>query len=369
VLAAGSDEGRGPQDERQDERLDERQGTGTGSDLFRDVLALSPMAMGGNLPYRRLCRSFGAQLTCSEMILAHKLVAGGEKPLLRHHPEEDAFGVQLAGKHAEAMAEAARMAADAGARFIDLNFGCPIDLIVKRGSGAALLQRPAKLAEIVKAVRAAVPLPLSVKLRLGYSEDRLNVVDLARRCQEAGADALGIHGRTRAQRYRHSARWELIDEAAAAVAIPVLGNGDILTPWDLVRRREQTCVRSFLVARGALVKPWIFRELLTGEPWYPTPAERWAIMRRFVDLACEHFGDDAKGLGRVERFFLWHCGFWHRYHPWTHADFLALGDESLLQARTPQAEGEQDTLLLASAGQDDHHRLWRRVLDRDYPGA
>jgi tRNA-dihydrouridine synthase 3 len=327
------------------------------------------MAMGGNLPYRRLCRSFGAQLTCSEMVLAHKLVTGGEKPLLRHHAEEDAFGVQLAGKHAEAMAEAARMAADAGARFIDLNFGCPIDLIVKRGSGAALLQRPAKLAEIVGTVRAATPLPLSVKLRLGYNEEKLNVVDLARRCEEAGADALGIHGRTRAQRYRQSARWDLIEESAAAVAIPVLGNGDLLTPWDLRRRRAQTRERSFLIARGALIKPWIFRELLSGEPWYPTPAERWAIMRRFVDLALEHFGDDDKGRGRVERFFLWHCGFWHRYHPWTEADFDALGDESLLQARTPQAEGDADTLLLASPLEDDHRAIWRRVLDRDFPAA
>lgn len=347
----------------------QRQEARAGSDLFRDVLALSPMAMGGNLPYRRLCRSFGAQLTCSEMVLAHKLVAGGEKPLLRHHAEEDAFGVQLAGKHADAMAEGARIAAAAGARFIDLNFGCPIDLIVKRGSGAALLQRPQKLAEIVGAVRAAVDLPLSVKLRLGYSEDKLNVVDLARRCEDAGADALGIHGRTRAQRYRQSARWELIDEAAAAVGIPVLGNGDILTPWDLERRRSTTRIRSYLVARGALVKPWIFRELLAGEPWHPTPAERWALMRRFVDFALEHFGDDEKGRGRVERFFLWHCGFWHRYHPWTHADFLALGEESLLQARTPPAEGDDETLLLASPQEEDHRLLWRRVLDRDYPGA
>ncbi len=337
--------------------------------LFHEVFALSPMAQGGNLPYRRLCRSFGAQLTCSEMVLAHKLVTGGEKPLLRHHPDEDAFGVQLAGKHVDVMSEAARMAEEAGARFIDLNFGCPIDLIVKRGSGAALLQRPGRLAEIVAAVRAAVAVPVSVKLRLGYNEDKLNVVDLAKRCEEAGADALGIHGRTRAQRYRQSARWELIEASAAAVNIPVLGNGDIYTPWDVKRRREQTRVRSFLVARGALVKPWIFRELIEGEPWYPTAAERFAIMRRFVDLALEHFGDDEKGHGRVERFFLWHCGFWQRYHPWTHDDFLELGEESLLQARTPQAEGDADTLLLASPEEDDHRLIWRRVLDRDYPGA
>ena len=121
--------------------------------FFKEVVALAPMAKGGNLPYRRLCREFGAGLTCSEMILADKLVKGGERPLLRHHPDEDQFGIQLAGKKIEVMAEAAVMAREAGARFIDLNFGCPIDLVVRRGSGAALMKKPGLLARIVGAVR------------------------------------------------------------------------------------------------------------------------------------------------------------------------------------------------------------------------
>ncbi len=325
------------------------------------------MAMGGNLPYRRLCRQYGAVRTCSEMVLAHKLVKGGERPLIRHHPDETDFGVQLAGKRPEVMAEAALIAVESGARFIDLNFGCPIDVVVRRGSGAALLKRPAKLAEVVAAVRAAVAVPLSVKLRLGYAEKKLNVVDLARRVEDAGADAAAIHGRTRNQRYSRSARWDLIDETQRAVGMPILGNGDLLTVWDLQKRREETCVRSFLVARGALKKPWIFEEFATGQPIYPDVPARWAIMRRYFELACEHFGDDEKGLGRVQRFFLWHLKFWHRYHPWTKAEHTAQWPDSLMQSRNPSRTGDGDAALLASSDEADHELIWRRVLDTDYP--
>ena len=335
--------------------------------FFREVVAMAPMATGGNLPYRRLCREFGASLTCSEMILADKLVKGGERPLLRRHESEALFGVQIAGKNLDVMAAAAVIAVEHGARFLDLNFGCPIDLIVRRGSGAALLKKPGRLAKVVEAVRAAVDVPLSVKIRIGYSEEKLNCVEVAQAAVAAGADAVGVHGRTRAQRYRLSARWDLVDQVQQAVEVPVLGNGDILTPWDVERRRSETGVRSFLVARGALVKPWIFRELAAGEPWNPTTAERWAIMRRYCDFALEYFGDDEKGLVRVERFFLWHLGFWHRWRPWTEADFRAQLPDSLIQARAPQIEGDSDEALLASEAEDDHRTVFRRVLDRDFP--
>ena len=325
------------------------------------------MAMGGNLPYRRLCREYGAVRTCSEMVLAHKLVKGGERPLIRHHADETDFGIQLAGKRPEVMAEAAVIAVEAGAQFIDLNFGCPIDVIVQRGSGAALLKKPGKLVTIVETVRQAVAVPLSVKLRLGYTDKKLNVVGLAPRVADAGADGISIHGRTRNQRYSRSARWDLIDEAQRAVEIPIIGNGDLLTPWDLEKRRAETCVQSFLVARGALKKPWLFKELAEGQALDPDLSTRWAMMRRYFDLACEHFGDDAKGLERVRRFFLWHLKFWHRYYPWTEADHAGQWPESLMQVRDPGVEGDGDLALLASADEADHELIWQRILDRNYP--
>jgi tRNA-dihydrouridine synthase 3 len=342
--------------------------------FFTDVVAMAPMALGGNLPYRRLCREFGADLTCSEMVIADKLLRGGERPLLRSHPSEETFGVQLCGKREETLAEAAQLAVASGARFIDLNFGCPIDLVVRRGSGAALLKRPRKLASLVAAVRAAVTVPLSVKIRAGYTEQKRNAVEVAVLAAEAGADALVVHGRTRAQRYKRSADWGIIGEVAAAVPVPVLGNGDLLTIWDLERRRRETPVRSFLVARGCLIKPWLFKELRDGRPWYPTVTERWQLMRRYLDFACEHFGDDAKGLSRAQRFLLWHLHFWHRWRPYGEDDFQAHLPESLIQRRA-EVLAEEDALsdpeaaLLASADEADHELIWQRLVDRDHPGA
>ncbi len=331
-------------------------------DFFRNNVVLAPMAKGGNLPYRRLCREFGAVRTCSEMILAYKLVKGGEKPLLRFHESETDFGVQLAGKKPAIMAEAAKIAVESGAKFIDLNFGCPIDLIVRYGSGAALLKKPGKLAENVAAVREAVSVPLSVKIRLGYTQEKINCVKIAGLAEAAGADGIAVHGRTRAQRYRLSADWGPIEEVAQAVNIPVIGNGDLLTPWDLQRRRNETSVSSFLVARGALVKPWIFREMADGAAWDISVEERWSVLRKFFEFACEYFGDDEKGLRRVHQFFIWHCDFWHRYRPWTESDFQNQLPDSLIQAREFDMVGCDDLALLSSSDSADYEKIWERVL-------
>ena len=337
--------------------------------FFSDVVAMAPMAQGGNLPYRRLCREFGADLTCSEMVIADKLVKGGERPLLRHHASEETFGVQLCGKREESLVEGARMAVDQGARFIDLNFGCPIDLIVRRGSGSALLKKPRKLAALVAAVRAAVDVPLSVKIRSGWSEAKINAVDVALAAEDAGADALMVHGRTRAQRYKRSADWDIIAQVAEALTVPVVGNGDILTPWDLERRRTETPVRSFLIARGCLIKPWIFKELADGRSWRPSVEERWSVMRRYLDFALEHFGDDEKGLGRAHRFVIWHLHFWNRWRPYDEDDFRAHLPESLIQKRENDVAGDPEAELLASADEADHEAIWNRLVDRDYPGV
>jgi tRNA-dihydrouridine synthase 3 len=209
-----------------------------------------------------------------------------------------------------------------------------------------------------------------VKLRLGWSQKRINVVKVARICQEAGADAVGVHGRTREQHYKRTANWTAIDAVASVLDITVLGNGDLLTPWDLELRRGSTRVTSFLVARGALIKPWIFRELQTGQASFPTLAQRWAVMRRYHDYAVEYFGDDAKGLQRVKRFFLWHLRFWHRYRPYTAADWQDAQPASLIQMRDePVSDGSPDATLLASPREDDHELIWQRVHARDYVEA
>jgi tRNA-dihydrouridine synthase 3 len=339
--------------------------------LFRNVIGLAAIATGGNLPYRRLCRQFGADLTCSEMIVADKLVrrSRSELTLLRHHPSETAFGIQLCGKEPAVMAEAACIAAQQGCHYIDLNFSCPIELIVRRGAGAALLKRPAKLGRIVEAVRAAVQLPLSVKIRTGWSEQRPNAVLVAGVAAAAGADAITVHGRARNQHFRRSADWGLIARVAESVQVPVIGNGDILTPWDRRCHLEGTAISSVLVARGALIKPWIFQELKTDLPICLSVAERWLVMRRYWEFATEHFGDDQLGQQRVKRFFFWHLKFWHRYRHHTEEDFHAAQPASLIQTRAGRCLLAGDEALLAQDDPAAYEGIWQRVLDRDYPAS
>jgi tRNA-dihydrouridine synthase 3 len=237
---------------------------------------------------------------------------------------------------------------------------------VRRGSGAALLKRPRRLHDLVVAVRRAVDLPLSVKIRTGYSADKINALTIGRLVEDAGADALVIHGRTRAQRYRRAADWRIINEVADALTIPVVGNGDILTPWDVARQQQRGAVCAFLVARGALIKPWIFQELRTGTTLAHTPPMRWAVMRRYYDYATEHFGDDAKGQARVQRFLEWHLKFWHRYRHYTRDDWDR-AEHPLIQQREAPVGDDPEAQLLADPDPAAHERIYRRVAAGDFP--
>ena len=201
---------------------------------FAGSLWLAPLTRGGHLAFRRLCVEFGAQVTVGEMAMARRLLREDDREfaLLRSHPDEPCFGVQLAGNKPEALAEAARLAEQRGARFVDLNCGCPIHQITGRGLGASLLQKPARIARLVEAMRRAIGVPVTVKLRTGYREGKANVAEVARACEEAGAASLAIHGRSREQRYNRAADWDLIGRVAAERRIPVVGNGDILTHYE-----------------------------------------------------------------------------------------------------------------------------------------
>jgi len=216
------------------------------SSPFEDKVVLAPLTFGGNLPFRRLCVEFGAEVTVGEMAVVRKLRSGSpsEFALLRSHPDEPFFGVQLADRRAETLAEAARLAESRGARFVDLNCGCPINEITRRGLGASLLRKPSRLGRLVEAMKGAVSVPVTVKVRSGWSEGKPNVAEVARVCEESGADAIAIHARTREQRYNRSADWDLIGRVAAGRRIPVIGNGDILTHYEARERMAQAGVRS-----------------------------------------------------------------------------------------------------------------------------
>lgn len=328
---------------------------------------LAPLTKGGNLPFRRLCRDFGATSTCSEMIYAHQLRRGkGREPaLLRHHPSEDRFGVQLAARSCEDAAEATRIARDAGAKFVDLNCGCPIHDTVRRGMGARLLQKPSKLRPLLEAMVKASELPVTVKLRIGYSEDRINIKETVQAALDAGVSTIVIHGRTREQRYSKAADWKLIAEVAADCPVPVLGNGDILIPWEAETRLHGSAIAGALIARGALIKPWLFKELLEGQEWLPTALEQWEILVRFSGYLKEHFGFDELGRKRGTAFLSWHLDWFSRYRALPQAQWAKAAEEHpLMQTR---GLGEPELVLPGKDDQSGRDELAALIWDASDP--
>lgn len=340
--------------------MDERQR----QDRLRGKIVLAPLTKGGNLPFRRLLVQLGATVTSSEMAVASKVVrrTRGEMALLRKAPEETCFGVQLVGRKPDQLARAAAIAEDRGAGFVDLNLGCPIDLFCRRGMGASLLQRPAKVRALVAAMRRSVSIPVTVKIRLGWDEEKPTHLSIGRAAEDGGADAVTLHGRSRQQRYKRASDWEAVAELVRSLSIPVIGNGDLLTWRDVIRRWEQSGCASVMVARGALIKPWIFREIDERRDYLLTPAQRLGLLRAYRDLAIEHFGDDGHGLARVEEFLTWHLDFFNRYRPVPSEGFTP-GDHPLIQTRpgrAPVTEGNE--ALLYSTDQEDRIRLARMLL-------
>ena len=229
-------------------------------DTLTGAIVVAPMTKGSNLPYRRLCVELGARVLVSEMVVARRLKQRrrGEFALIRRAPAEPCFGVQLAGNRPDEMAWAAALVEARGADFVDLNLGCPIDHFTRKGLGAALARQPNRVRRIVEAMRAAVKVPVTVKIRLGWKADKRNYLDVARAAVDGGAEAITVHGRTREARYRYPADWDAIAEVAAAVPVPVVGNGDLLFRMRSRTGSPRPAARRVMIARGALIKPWIF---------------------------------------------------------------------------------------------------------------
>ncbi len=329
---------------------------------FRGQVFLAPLTKGGNLPFRRLCLAHGCSVTMGEMAYAYQVVrrSKSELALLRKHVDERCFGAQIAAsKPADAIA-AGLAAAERGASWVDLNCGCPIHDVVKRGMGAVLLQRPARLAELVAAMVKALPVPVSVKIRLGWTEAEQNASEVAKVLEDAGAAALTVHGRTREQRYSRAADWDAIARITAERSIPVIGNGDLLTWYETEQRWRSSGVASVMLGRGALIKPWLFREIAEKRAWEPTARERLGVAFDLARFMKEHFRDDDKGKERAMRFLPWHLEFFARYRPlpreqWEEASRV----HPLMQTRLPAGGDELSLLerLLRDARTEVHTRL------------
>jgi nifR3 family TIM-barrel protein len=257
------------------------------------------MAGVSESPFRRLCRRWGADVVVTEFLSAEGIRRENEATIskLRFGDDERPIGVQIFGADPIAMGEAAAFVTDVFApEFIDINFGCPVKKVVKRNGGSGCLKDMGLVTGVIKAVRAGTSLPVTVKIRSGWSEEMRNPVEIALRCQDAGASVLALHPRTRAQMYTGNARWDEIAAVVQALDIPVLGNGDIHTAHDAFRMHQETGCAGVMIARGSFGQPWIFtqaRALLNGEPMPDAPpvAERFAVAIEHARMADEYEHD------------------------------------------------------------------------------
>ena len=277
-------------------------------------LLLAPMAGVAEAPFRRLCRRFGADVVVSEFLSSEGLRRGSERTLemAAFGPEERPIGIQIFGAEPAAMAEAAAVVSETfRPEFVDINFGCPVKKVVKRNGGSGCLKDLTLVSDIVRAVVAATPLPVTVKFRSGWDEATRDPVGIARRCMDAGAKALTLHPRTRAQLYSGEARWEEIAAVVRAVSVPVIGNGDVHTAYDVLRMREQTGCAAVMVGRGSFGNPWLFRDaraLLEGGelPVPPTPAERFAVAMEHAHLTLAIDGDTPHTVRELRKHLGWY---------------------------------------------------------------
>jgi nifR3 family TIM-barrel protein len=277
-------------------------------------LFLAPMAGVSESPFRRICRRYGADVVVSEFISSVGISLGIERVLaeMRFEPVERPIGIQIYGADATIMAKAAGMVAELfQPDFVDINFGCPVKKVVRNNGGSGCLKDMNLVRGIIGAVRDATRLPVTVKIRSGWDETQRDPVDIALRCQEAGAQALTLHPRTRTQMYQGAANWDEIAAIAQALTIPVIGNGDIRTPGDVVAMRKQTGCAGIMIARGSFGNPWLFaqaRDLLEGRAMRPdpTPAERFSTALEHARLALRLQGDTRKTALEFRKHFGWY---------------------------------------------------------------
>ena len=277
-------------------------------------LYLAPQAGVSESPFRRLCRRFGADVVVSEFVSAEGIRRGSERTheYLRFDAAERPIGVQIFGGEPAAMAEAAALVEDVyGPDFLDINFGCPVKKVVKRNGGSGCLKDLDLVAGIIRAVSGAIKIPTTVKIRSGWSEETRNPVEIALRCQEAGARVLTLHARTRTQMYSGEANWEEIAAVVDALEIPVIGNGDVRTGVDALRMREQTGCAGIMIARGSHGAPWVFAEAraaLDGQPLPspPTVEERFDVMIEHARHAIAFEADEQRAMLEFRKHLGWY---------------------------------------------------------------
>jgi nifR3 family TIM-barrel protein len=279
-------------------------------------VVLAPMAGVTSYPYRRICREQGAGLCVSEMISSHGVLEGGAKTwkLAWFGEDERPRSIQIFGCDPGHMGEASRiLRGELDIDHVDINFGCPVRKVTRKGMGAAAFLDPLNAARVVRAVvRAVAPVPVTIKVRVGLDDERITFRDAGRVAEEEGCAYIALHGRTAKAMYSGKARWDLIGELKERVRIPVLGNGDIFTAADGLRMMAETGCDGVVIGRGCLGNPWLFRNLerlfnRTGEPELPAVEEIVAVIREHHRLLVRHHADFPRlALLELRKFGPWY---------------------------------------------------------------
>ena len=267
-----------------------------GSVKLDNITIMAPLAGITNLPFRLLVKEAGAALVFSEMVSANGLVYKSQKTeqLLDSLPAEKPLSVQIFGSDPAIMAEAARMVESVGADMLDINFGCSVKKVLKTGSGSALMKDPDKAAAIITAVRKAVKIPVTIKIRSGWNKSGEDALKIAEIAQESGVDAITVHPRMATQGFRGNADWQIIKDIKKNILIPVIGNGDIVHPDDALKMLKETGCDAVMIGRAAIGHPLIFKQilaLLSGDRSDINLVHRFTVMVKYLKNSVEYFGE------------------------------------------------------------------------------
>lgn len=293
---------------------------------FSGKTYLAPLTTVGNLPFRRICKEYGVDITCGEMAMSTNLLKGqmGEWALLKRHASEDVFGVQVCGAFVDTLTRVAEVIDEyIDCDFVDLNMGCPIDIVYQKGMGSGLMERSGRMQQIIQGMSTVLrSKALTVKMRIGIADGKPLAHKLIPKIAQWGVAAVTVHGRTRQQRYTKDADWSYVSQCVDSLAEmdpltrpAVIGNGDVMSWEDYEANRLTGRSDAIMIGRGALIKPWLFTEIKEQRHWDISSSERFSMLQRYANYALEHFGSDTAGVEKTRRFLLEWLSFLHRYVP------------------------------------------------------